>query len=115
MNSSSIFIDIFAPVTFLVSVLASINDSQSIELIWVDKSNAPRLPNCATSLIELEYLSIKGMIPVDVNAAFFTVVPSGLMCSSVVPTPALRLDNCIISWSILRIEPYESSYTPLTF
>jgi len=87
----------FAPVILLVSNFASIKDLESIDLQCVANINAPRLPLCATSLIEFENLSMKGTTPVDVKAAFLTVEPCGLTYSKVVPTPARLLHNCINS------------------
>ena len=79
INSSSIFTETLAPVTFPFVILASTKFSASGCFTEILSINAPLLPSCATSRVEFEYLSIKGTIPVEVNALFLTGLPSGLI------------------------------------
>ena len=72
IKSSGILTDTFAPVTFPSVIFASMKASASGCLIEILNISAPRLPSCATSLVELEYLSINGTTPVEVNAEFST-------------------------------------------
>src|SRR5664280_833391 len=72
IKSSVSLTDTFAPVTFPLSSLASINFPESGCLIEIESISAPRLPSCATSRVELEYLSMKGTTPVDVRAVSYT-------------------------------------------
>ena len=69
---------------------------------------APRRPPCATSRVVLLYRSMKGTMPVDVNALFFTGLPAGRMCVRSCPTPPRRFISCTCSWSIFIMPPYES-------
>ena len=79
--------DMFAPVTFPAFNFASIKFSASGCLIETLSINAPLLPSCATSRVEFEYLSMKGIIPVEVKALFNTWLPFGRMCDKSWPTP----------------------------
>ena len=69
IKSSRHRIEMFAPVTFFKLRLMSINVSSSGERQSIVIINAPRLPPCATSLVELENRSIKTPIPSVVFAA----------------------------------------------
>ena len=79
MKSSSNFTETLAPVTFPSVIFASMNDSESGCFIDTLSINAPRRPSCATSLVEFEYLYMKGTNPVEVSAEFFTGEPFGRM------------------------------------
>ena len=105
LNASSMRTDTLAPVTFPSVILASMNASESGCLMLTDSISAPRRPSCATSLVELEYLSMKGTSPVDVNAEFLTGVPLGRICDRSCPTPPRRFINCTCSSSILITPP----------
>ena len=59
----------------------------------MDNIKAPLRPPCATSLVVLEYLSMNGTIPVEVNAEFLTGLILGLICERSCPTPPLRFIN----------------------
>ena len=93
INLSSILTDTLAPVTFPCSSLASIKSSASGCLLETDNIKAPRRPSCATSRVELEYLSIKGTMPVEVKAEFITGLPFGRICDKSCPTPPLLFIN----------------------
>ena len=116
INSSSIFTETFAPVTFPCSILASIKLSASGCLTDIVSISAPLLPSWATSLVEFEYLSINGTTPVEVSALLSTALPAGLISERSWPTPPLLFISCTCSSSILRIPPYESAglHVPIT-
>ncbi len=80
MKSSSILTETLAPVTLPLSILASMNDSESGCLIETLSISAPRRPSCATSRVEFEKRSINGTRPVDVRAEFITGEPLGRIC-----------------------------------
>ncbi len=109
IKSSSTLTETLAPVTFPSSILASINASASGCLIDTESIRAPLLPSCATSLVELEYLSMKGTSPVEVRAEFLTGDPLGRICERSCPTPPLLFINCTCSSSIRMMAPYESA------
>ncbi|MNY01410.1 hypothetical protein D3C86_1339380 [compost metagenome] len=79
MNASLIRTEMFAAVTLPCSNLASMKSSASGCSIETESINAPRLPSCATSRVELEKRSMNGASPVDVKAEFFTADPFGRM------------------------------------
>ena len=80
MNSSSIRTEMLAPVIFPCSSLASIKSLTSGCFIEIESIRAPLRPSWATSRVELEKRSIKGTIPVEVSAEFFTGEPLGRIC-----------------------------------
>ena len=105
INSSVIFTDTLAPVTFPDSSFASIKSSASGCLILMVSIRAPLLPSCATSRVEFEYRSINRTTPVEVSALLRTVLPEGRMCDRSCPTPPRLFISCTCSWSIFKIPP----------
>ena len=80
INASVSLMEMFAPVIFVKSFFASMNLSASGCSIDNDNINAPRLPFCATSFVDVEKRSINDTTPEVVIALLCTSTPSGRMC-----------------------------------
>ena len=105
INSSLILTLTLAPVTLPSSILASMKAPASGCLMETESISAPRLPSCATSLVELLKRSMNGTSPVEVRAELLTGVPLGRIWLKSWPTPPRRFMSCTCSSSSRMMAP----------